>query len=90
MGIMNDKMSNNYSKLKIPFLIYQGWSDNFASQSSYNEHYWAKHKGVIENKVNKQQELRNERKKERQKWRKEKEVAKELGLQSPKKPRKKV
>lgn len=68
----------------------QGWSDNFASQSSYNEHYWDQHKGVIENKANKQQELRNQRKKERQKWRRDKEIAKELGLPLPKKPRKKV
>ena len=82
---------NTYLKLrKLLFYFCQGWSDNFASQSSYNEHYWAKHKGVIENKANKQQELRNERKKERQKWRKEKEAAKELGLPLPKKPRKKV
>ena len=77
-------------KTQNTFLCCKGWSDNFASQSSYNEHYWAKHKGAIENKANKQQELRNERKKERQKWRKERETAKELGLPVPKKPRKKV
>ena len=76
--------------ITIRLIFVQGWCDNFASQSSYNEHYWDQHKGVIENKQNKRQELRNERKKERQKWRKEKEIAKELGLPLPKKPRRKV
>ena len=48
--------------ITIRLIFVQGWCDNFASQSSYNEHYWDQHKGVIENKQNKRQELRNKRK----------------------------
>ena len=70
--------------------IKQGWSDNFASQSSYNEHYWAKHGGMIDNKTKRRQEIRAQRKQDQEKWRKEKQEAINLGVPLPKKPRRKV
>ena len=68
----------------------KGWSDNFASQSSYNTHYWEKHEGVIEAKEKRKQEIRDTRRKEREQWREERKSAVELGISLPKKPCRKL
>jgi len=68
----------------------KGWSDNFASQSSYNKHYWEQHEGVIETKEKRQKKIRDDRKMARRRWEEEKEKAINLGLPMPKKPRTKL
>lgn len=44
----------------------KGWSDTFASQASYNQHYWELHQGAIQQR----QQSRNEDKNRRLEWRK--------------------
>ena len=40
----------------------KGWSDTFATSSSYNEHYWKIHQGIIQKNEKRRNEERDKRK----------------------------
>ena len=63
----------------------KGWSDTFATQSSYNQHYKENHEGIIENKEKIRQEDKQWKRDERTRIN---ELAKKLGKPPPKRLRK--
>merc|ERR1712020_528344 len=59
----------------------KGWSDTFASQSSYNQHYKTNHEGIIERKKKIKEEDKLWKKQERARVN---EIAEKLGKPPPK------
>ena len=53
----------------------KGWSDTFASHSSYNDHYWEQHQGATGSRERKKKEVRQERQKEREEYLKRRQEA---------------
>ncbi len=64
----------------------KGWSDAFASQAQYNEHYAAAHGGLIEARENKRREEADRRREERQEWKRRAGEARSNGQPIPKRP----
>ena len=65
----------------------KGWSDTFASQSSYNQHYKTNHEGIIERKEKIKEEDKLWKKQERARVN---EIAEKLGKPPPKRLRKRL
>ncbi len=65
----------------------KGWSDTFASQKSYNQHYKDCHEGVIEKKEQEKAEDRLWKKRERERVN---EFAEKMGRPPPKRLRKRL
>ena len=65
----------------------KGWSDTFASQSSYNQHYKDNHEGIIERKEKIKEEDKQWKKEERKRVN---EIAEKLGKPPPKRLRKRL
>ncbi len=60
----DNKLSQFFSELHLCLFCVEkkGWSDTFATGSSYNEHYWNVHQGIIQKKEKKRNEEKDKKK----------------------------